>query len=145
MKKLLIPFTISIAWLVITTTLLILPSNNLEESGRFLRWLQSLGLDLDLKELEPDKWIHVLLFLIMVSLWCWGWAELIISYEKKIALFIATTLVWLSYGIAMEFVQDALRNGRTYDVKDMIADGIGCVLGLSISLILFRKKLRQEA
>ena len=144
MKKLLIPFIISIAWLVITTVLLILPSNNLEGSGRLLRWLQSWGLDFDLKELEPDKWIHVLLFLIMVSLWCWGWAALKISFVKKIVLFITTALVWLSYGIAMEFVQDALRNGRSYDVKDMVADGIGCALGLLISLLLFRKKLRQE-
>jgi hypothetical protein len=145
LKKLLIPFTVSIAWLVLTTALLVLPSNNLGESGRLLRWLQSLGLNLDLKELEPDKWIHVLLFLIMVSLWCWGWAELNISVGKKIALFITTSLVWLSYGIAMEFVQDALRNGRSYDVKDMIADGIGCALGLLISGILFRKKLRQAS
>jgi hypothetical protein len=144
LKKLLIPFTVSIAWLVLTTALLVLPSKNLVGSGRLLRWLQSLGLDLDLKELEPDKWIHVLLFLIMVSLWCWGWAELKISVGKKIALFITTALVWLSYGIAMEFVQDALRNGRSYDIKDMIADGIGCAMGLLISLILFRKKLRQE-
>jgi hypothetical protein len=144
LKKLLIPFIISIAWLVITTALLILPSNNLEGSGRLLRWLQSWGLDFDLKELEPDKWIHVLLFLIMVSLWCWGWAALKISFVKKIVLFITTALVWLSYGIAMEFVQDALRNGRSYDVKDMVADGIGCALGLLISLLLFRKKLRQE-
>lgn len=130
---------------MLTTSLLVLPANNLEGSGRLLRWLQSLGLALDLKALEPDKWIHVLLFLIMVGLWCWGWAELKISYGKKIALFITTTLVWLSYGIAMEFVQDALRNGRSYDVKDMIADGIGCTIGLLLSLIFFRKKLRQEA
>lgn len=145
MKKLLISFTVSLAWLVITTALLILPSNNLEGSGRLLRWLQSLGFELDLKELEPDKWIHVLLFLIMVCVWCWSWAELKISFNKKKALFILTALVWLSYGIVMEFVQDALRNGRSYDVKDMIADGIGCGLGLLISLVIFRKKLRVKA
>lgn len=117
----------------------------MHEGGKILRWLQSLGIQVDLKELEPDKWVHVLLFLIMVSLWCWGWAALKISALKKLMLFISTALVWLLYGIAMEFVQDALRNGRAYDVKDMIADGIGCGLGLAISLLLFRKKFQQEA
>lgn len=122
-----------------------MPSDEMQEGGKLLRWLQSLGLQIDLKELEPDKWVHVLLFLIMVSLWCWGWAELKISTFKKIVLFLSTAFVWLLYGIAMEFVQDALRNGRAYDVKDMIADGIGCGLGFLISLVLFRKKLMQKA
>lgn len=117
----------------------------MQGGGSLVRWLQSLGMKVDIKELEPDKWVHILLFLIMVCLWCWGWAELKISTTQKVLLSITTAIVWLLYGIAMEFVQDALRNGRAYDVKDMTADGIGCGLGLLISLVLFRKNLRPKA
>lgn len=118
-----------------------MPSDNVQEGGRILQWLRSLGFELDLKKWEPDKWVHISLFLIMVLSWCWGWAELKIHTISKIILFVITALLWFLYGVAMEFVQEALRNGRSYDVKDMIADGIGCGLGFLLSLLLFRKKL----
>lgn len=118
-----------------------MPSDNVQEGGRLLLWLRSLGLDLNIKELEPDKWVHILLFLIMVLSWCWGWAGLNLSPLSKVLLFHVTAIVWLLYGVAMEFVQEYLKNGRSYDVKDMVADGIGCGIGLILALIFFRKDI----
>jgi VanZ family protein len=54
--------------------------------------------------------------------------------------FIIVAQTWFFYGIAMEFVQEYLQNGRSYDVKDMIADGIGCGLALLASLPFIRRK-----
>jgi len=90
--------------------------------------------------LEADKIVHVGLFFVLVALWCWAVAELKISYLSKFLSFIIVAQTWFFYGIAMEFVQEYLQNGRSYDVKDMIADGIGCGLALLASLPFIRRK-----
>ena len=105
-----------------------------------MRWLQRLGLEEYLKDLEADKIVHVGLFFVLVALWCWAVAELKISCLSKFLSFIIVAQTWFFYGIAMEFVQEYLQNGRSYDVKDMIADGIGCGLALLASLPFIRRK-----
>ena len=105
-----------------------------------MRWLQRLGLEEYLKDLEADKIVHVGLFFVLVALWGCAVAELKISYLSKFLSFIIVAQTWFFYGIAMEFVQEYLQNGRSYDVKDMIADGIGCGLALLASLPFIRRK-----
>ncbi|NCW87576.1 MAG: hypothetical protein EBV71_01630 [Chitinophagia bacterium] len=117
-----------------------MPAGN--DSGKFRRWLEALGLDKYLKEFEADKLVHIGLFFILVALWCWAVAELKISYLSKFLSFIIVAQTWFFYGIAMEFVQEYLKNGRSFDVKDMIADGIGCTIALLISLLFLRKNER---
>lgn len=114
-----------------------MPAGN--DSGKFRRWLEALGLDNYLKEFEADKLVHIGLFFILVALWCWGIAGLKLSYLNKFLFFIVIAQTWFLYGIAMEFVQEYLKNGRSFDVKDMIADGIGCTIALLISLLFLRK------
>jgi len=110
------------------------------EGGKLMRWLHRLGLETYLKDLEADKIVHAGLFFVLVALWCWAVAELKISYLSKFLLFIIVAQTWFFYGIAMEFVQEYLQNGRSYDVKDMIADGIGCGLALLASLLFISRK-----
>ena len=121
-----------------TTYLLVMPSSG--DSGKFRRWLEQFGLDQYLKEFEADKIVHIILFFVLVALWCWAVAELKISYLSKFLSFVIVAQTWLFYGIAMEFVQEYLKNGRSFDVKDMIADGIGCALALLASLPFIRRK-----
>ena len=55
----------------------------------------------------------------------------------------ATLYVWM-YGIAIEFIQKYLVVKRSFDITDIIADGVGCL----IAYLIFRrqvKKLAQEA
>ena len=115
-----------------------MPSKGL--TGKFTRWLESIGLEDYAKELEADKLVHIALFFILVVLWCWAVAELKISYLSKFLSFVIVAQTWFLYGIAMEFVQEYLKNGRSYDVKDMIADGIGCGLALIASIPFIRRK-----
>jgi VanZ family protein len=116
----------------------VMPSDG--KGGKLMRWIQTLGLEEYLKDLEADKIVHVGLFFVLVALWCWAVAELKISYLSKFLSFIIVAQTWFFYGIAMEFVQEYLQNGRSYDVKDMIADGIGCGLALLASLPFIRRK-----
>ncbi|NBV30613.1 MAG: hypothetical protein EBR98_03550 [Chitinophagaceae bacterium] len=140
MRRIIISFTLSVGWLLFTTYLLVIPSSG--DSGKFRRWLEEFGLDEYLKEFEADKIVHIILFFILVTLWCWAVAELKISYLSKFLSFVIVAQTWFLYGIAMEFVQEYLKNGRSFDVKDMIADGIGCTIALLISLLFLRKNER---
>ncbi len=49
-------------------------------------------------------------------------------------VFILIAAGWLVYGIGMEFVQKYLVANRSFDGKDIIADGVGCVTGLIYSM-----------
>ena len=57
---------------------------------------------------------------------------------KNIFLFIA--VLSLIYGIGMEIVQKYFIPFRSFDAADIIADGIGCMLGYFISTRKFLKK-----
>ena len=50
---------------------------------------------------------------------------------KKIYIVIAIS--WFAYGIGMEFVQKYLVANRSFDIGDIIADGVGCIAGLIYS------------
>jgi VanZ family protein len=136
LKRLIISFSLSLSWLFLTTYLLVMPSNR----ECFMQLINRWKLEKCLADLEADKIVHVGLFFVLVALWCWAVAELKISYLSKFLSFIIVAQTWFFYGIAMEFVQEYLQNGRSYDVKDMIADGIGCGLALLASLPFIRRK-----
>ena len=136
MKRLIISFSLSLSWLFLTTYLLVMPS----DAGGLIQLIRRWRLEEYLVGLEADKTVHVGLFFVLVALWCWAVAELKISYLSKFLSFIIVAQTWFFYGIAMEFVQEYLQNGRSYDVKDMIADGIGCGLALLASLPFIRRK-----
>jgi len=75
--------------------------------------------------LIPDKLSHALGFF---SLTVW-FAALV---ERR--LYLTVGLVMLTVGIAIEIAQDAMALGRAAEFADVVADLIGIVLGLLLSL-----------
>ena len=73
------------------------------------------------------------MFSIMVFLWCWAFLRINLNKKKLIKAFILIAVLWLSYGIGMEFVQKYLVVNRSFDSGDIIADGVGCLAGLIYS------------
>jgi VanZ family protein len=63
-----------------------------------------------------------------------------IDSKSKKRTFILISLVWLSYGIIMEFVQQRFIPNRSFDVGDIAADAIGCLLGYWFSSSRYIKK-----
>jgi VanZ family protein len=55
-------------------------------------------------------------------------------------LFILIGVFCLVYGIGMEFIQKYFITNRSFDSGDIIADGIGCVLGVFYSRKRYKKK-----
>lgn len=80
-----------------------------------------------------DKPIHALLFGVQA----WLWARAVSLNPNR--------LVWIclgtaAYGVLTEVLQSWLTTSRTFDVYDMLADGIGCLL---VWMIYRRKSVAQ--
>jgi hypothetical protein len=120
-------FVPAVAWLIISIILLTLPGSAFPKEN----WLDKIWL---------DKWIHIGLFAILVTLWCRAMLKRNSDGIKLRTFFIWIGLTSLAYGIIMEFVQEYLVPNRSFDVGDIIADGIGCTLGFIYSTRSYIKK-----
>ena len=120
MKKIKPSFVYPILWLIISTLLLTIPGKAFPKEN----WLEKIWF---------DKWVHIGMFAIMVFLWCWAFLRINLNKKKLIKAFILIAVLWLSYGIGMEFVQKYLVVNRSFDSGDIIADGVGCLAGLIYS------------
>lgn len=58
-------------------------------------------------------------------------SHLQVTTKKK--WFLITAGLGLVYGIVMEFVQKNYIPNRSYDVWDIVADGIGCIIAVVVS------------
>jgi len=120
LKKIKPSFVFPILWLIISTILLTIPGQAFPKEN----WLEKIWF---------DKWVHIGMFTIMVFLWCWAMLKMNLTKEKLKKAFILIALLWLAYGIGMEFVQKYLVENRSFDNGDIIADGVGCLVGLIYS------------
>lgn len=111
----------AIGWLIICTVLLVLPGSAFPKED----WLSKIWF---------DKWVHIGLFAIMVVLWCWGLKEKL--KEKYILVSVAA----LAYGVAMEFIQQYFIVNRSFDIGDIVADAVGCLIGHWFSYMYIKKK-----
>ena len=114
-------FVFPILWLIISTLLLTIPGKAFPKEN----WLEKIWF---------DKWVHIGMFAVMVLLWCWATQRMKLNKEKLKKAFILIALLWLAYGIGMEFVQKHLVTNRSFDSGDIIADGVGCLAGLIYSI-----------
>jgi len=73
-----------------------------------------------------DKWVHAGIFAVLTFLFSWPFRKL---YPVQHRLFVTIAVLALLYGIAMEYVQEYFTTDRDFDYNDMIADGVGCLIG----------------
>ena len=69
---------------------------------------------------DGDKYGHLLAYAGTM----WWWAQLWRAWRKRLRLAAALTLM----GVVIEFVQGAT-GWRTFDVMDMVANGVGVLMG----------------
>lgn len=117
----------AIAWFIISVILLTLPGSAFPDEN----WLG---------DIYFDKWVHIGMFAMMVFLCCWAAYKTKINRQKLFRYFLFFAIAALLYGIVMEFVQKYCIPNRSFDVGDIIADGIGCLAGLLFSIRRFTKK-----
>ncbi len=121
-------FTPAIIFFIISIILLTLPGTAFPKEN----WLDKVWF---------DKWVHIGIFAIMVTLWCWAILKIYSVATRLRTIFIGIGLLCLLYGIGMEFVQKYFINNRSFDNGDIIADAVGCTLGVLFSLGRYIKKL----
>lgn len=126
LKKNVATLVFAIIWLLLITTLLCIPGTELPK----ITWEDKIWF---------DKWIHVFLFMILVMLWnkVYAGKENIPLNPRRV--FFQIMIVGFVYGILMELVQKYFIPYRSFDIIDILADGVGCVMGYFISLKRFVK------
>lgn len=105
-------------WSVVIIFLSVIPTNDLPR----------------IKIQNIDKLVHFGLFLVYGFLM----SGAIIIENKKKYIFIIVVLCLFLFGWIMETIQDFLPD-RTSDIKDIMFNTLGAVLGISVYLVLKRK------
>ena len=79
------------------------------------------------------------MFLILTGLFSLPFKNTSLSIPEKRNKFILIGFLALAYGIAIEFVQKYFIPNRSFDVWDILADGLGCIAAIVISNKYFAK------
>ena len=90
---------------------------------------------------QPDKVGHLVFYGIFVALMLLGFHQRMSPEEIEVKTVAKVVAFGICYGILIELLQYSFFTGRNFDVLDIIANIIGCFVGVS-SLKLFSLFLR---
>ena len=116
-QKLTSNLILPIGWSILTVVLLILPGSAFPGKGFFSIEIPFF-----------DKIIHLILFGVLVGLWCqyyFSKSESVLNLPFKI---IMISLMAIALGIIMEFVQRNFVANRSFDIGDIAANTTSAVL-----------------
>ena len=102
---------IAVLYLAFICVLFFLPGSAFPETG----WLDKIWF---------DKWVHVGLFAVLITIWCWALQN---SAQIK-----ALVIMAIAYGIFVEWVQHYFVAYRGFDWTDWAADLVGIAVGLLV-------------
>jgi len=125
LKKNVSTIVFAVLWLLLVTSLLCTPGAKLPK----ITWGDKIWF---------DKWVHIFLFMILVILWSKTYSHKKNTHSGSRKIFLQIMIAGVFYGIAMEIVQKYFIPFRSFDIGDIIADAIGCVVGYLISIKKFK-------
>ncbi|MBQ2188237.1 MAG: VanZ family protein [Bacteroidales bacterium] len=112
------------------------PGNYIPKVVTFWEWL------------GPDKIAHLMMFAAFAFSIMLGYKKEYCEYDKiyRIRLQLTSVLISAAYGGITELLQAYhVFKGRFGSVYDFFADVIGCVLGVLIFKLVFRKKIAKNS
>lgn len=127
MRPRLILFIPGFLWFILIFVLLILPGSDIPE----VHFLDGIYF---------DKWVHIGLFAGLVFLFSFPFKKY--AYHRN-RVYINIAIGSFIYGVAMEFVQKYFASQRSFDFTDMLADGVGCLLGYAFIQYQLARRLRK--
>ena len=127
MKIKVIQFLPVVIWFIIANILFFMPGQDLPSSGF-------------LEEIYFDKWVHIGLFLGLTFLTAYPFIRARHSTKKML---IKISILFVMYGVSVEFIQKYFASERSFDISDMIADTVGCCFGYMASMWLIQR-LRKK-
>ena len=106
-------FIPAIVWFIIANVLFFMPGQDLPTTSF-------------LQEIYFDKWVHIGLFSGLVLLTAYPFIKAGRCTKK---LLIKIVIIFIIYGVSVEFIQKYFASDRSFDVTDIMADTVGCFLG----------------
>ncbi|WP_353848577.1 VanZ family protein [Altibacter sp.] len=85
-----------------------------------------------------DKLVHIIIHWILLLIWLW-YTKLADQSHISNKIIVVVLMTCFLYGCSIEVLQHWFTTSRNFDVFDIVANGIGSVLGL-ISFRLLRNK-----
>lgn len=128
MKLKLLYFIPAFVWFIIANILFLMPGEEVPSIGF-------------LDEIYFDKWVHAGLFFWLVFFIAWPYLK---AQRLSTKLLIKISITFILYGVLIEFLQRYVAIDRDYDIYDMVADSIGCVLGATAVRLYQRKLLKKN-
>ena len=83
---------------------------------------------------QLDKILHLTLSYVFIVLWS------LVSKVNTVRQKCILLIVGIAYGVLIELLQATMPLGRSYELDDIIANTIGCVLGV-LSISYMKRKL----
>ena len=93
-----------------------------------------------LDEIYFDKWVHAGLFFGLTFLTAYPFIKTE-HFSKR--LLIKISIAFALYGVLIEFLQKYVAFERDFDVFDMIADAVGCLIGY-ITVIWLHRRITEK-
>jgi VanZ family protein len=111
-------FLPGIIWFIVLMVLICMPSKHLPQDKFFA------GIFL-------DKLVHVGCFALLVWLFYYPFAKSSLPKAAKNNYLVKITLSAIMWGLATELIQRYFVPGRSFDLKDWLADAIGAALAFA--------------
>ncbi len=120
-------FIPAIGWFILSLILLCLPGSTIPKYP----WLATI---------YADKWVHITLFFILCFLFVRPFRKSGYKDLQRKKWFLGIVLGGIAYGTIMEFVQKYWIPNRSFEILDIAADSVGCLLAYLYSLKRFLQK-----
>jgi VanZ family protein len=121
-------YWLAILWTAIIFVLLVMPAKDIPS-------ISVLG------RIHFDKFVHFCLFGTLVALWTIPYASRH-SAEKNTRFFLLVCLISSAFGAGMEWVQLKFTD-RDYENMDIVADTVGAITGMIISMYWVKVEKRK--
>lgn len=108
-------FLPAITWLILSLVLLCAPGSVIPKYP----WLE---------QIYADKWVHIILFFVLCFLFSYPFRFSNNNSTFRRNWFLLILLCGMAYGTSMEFVQKYWIPNRSFEIWDIVADSIGCLL-----------------
>ena len=115
MKISFIKFIPGIAWFFIVLYIMCLPNEEIPK----ISWLMNINF---------DKVVHVGVFALLATLFCWPFYRSGIAADNRKNYFIKIAIATSVWGMATEFIQKFWIPGRSFDMFDWVSDTLGALL-----------------
>ena len=86
-----------------------------------------------------DKFIHILFYVVLVFLLQIALVKQFIFSSKRYYAGTISASISFFYGVFIEMLQYHLIDGRSFEILDVLANGIGCLLGIIIFKLVYYK------